>query len=315
MELRWDRMGRQQRIIVVAAAFVILVGVWWLLRDGEEGLLSRDNRLELRRPGAWTEVVRTPKGIPSPYGEMSGLASSRRHPGVVWGVRDSGNPATIYQLTATADPGRFLVSEFPVSGVRNRDWEDLVYGEDAAGPYLLIIDTAAKSIYRVSEPDPARPGRVPVEKKYRYDFPDSGSRSCGPRDNVEAAFLFPAVSGPLHLVRKEKSPARVYEFARLSEERVNLPERVGTLGDSCISVSAFSLDNASMMTASHSVLRVRQGAPGDLSSFLRARPVLTARISPDNNEGGDFYPFGSDEILVGAENRTTWRLRHDPAKN
>ena len=74
------------------------------------------------------------------------------------------------------------------------------------------MDTAGKSIYQVRERDPSRPEPVPVDKHYRYDFPDSGQRSYGPRDNVEAAFLHPAVNGLLHLVRKEKSPARVYRL-------------------------------------------------------------------------------------------------------
>lgn len=69
-----------------------------------------------------------------------------------------------------------------------------------------------------------------------------------------------------------------------------------------------------MKTASHLVLGVRQVSPGDPGLFLRAQSVLTARTPPDNNEGGNIYPFGSAEIPAGSENRTTPRLRHDPAK-
>lgn len=228
---------------------------------------------------------------------------------MVWGLRDSGNPATLYALSPQREPGRFGVAEFPVEGARNRDWEDLVYGEDPAGQYLLIVDVGAKTVYRVAEPDPAAPGPVGVVATYRYAFPDRGRSSCGPSDNVEAAFLYPALNGLLHIVRKEKSPARVYRFERLSDE-VNVPVQVGELDDSCISVMAVSADNAQIVTASHSDLRVRAGKAGDLASFLGASPVMRANISPDNNEGGDFYPFGSDEILIGAENRTTWRFRH-----
>lgn len=310
MNLRWARLGTGQRIALGVAVLVFLIAAWWSLRDGGGLDVQRDRLLELRRPHAWADVVRTPKGIPSGYGEMSGLASSKAHRGVVWGIRDSGNPATLYALTPTSDPGRFDVAEFPVTGVRNRDWEDLVYQDDPSGAFLLVVDTAAKSIYKVREPDPSSPRGVPVAETYRYAFPDSGKRSCGPSDNVEAAFLYPALNGSLHLVRKEKQPARVYRFKALSAGRVNMPDPVGTIDDSCISVSAVSSDSRQIVTASHSTLRVRQSPAGDLESLLRARPLLTARISPDNNEGGDFYPFGLDEILIGAENRTTWRFRH-----
>lgn len=311
MELRWNKLGTAARLFLGLAALALLVAAWWLLRDDKRGLeVQRDRLLELRRPGAWANVVRTPKGIASPYGEVSGVASSRRHGDVAWAIRDSGNPATLYALSPTSHPGRFRVSEFPVRGVRNRDWEDLVYGEDSHGPYLLIVDTGAKTIHRVPEPDPAVPGEVRVTESYRYRFPDRGSRSCGPSDNVEAAFLYPAQGGQLHLVRKEKRPARVYRFEALFAARTNVPVRIGTLPDSCISVAALTPDSSQMVTASHATLRVRQ-ATDDLPSLLAARPLLTARISPDNNEGGDFYPFGSDEILVGAENRSTWRFRHE----
>lgn len=310
MQLRWGRLGTGQRVALALGGLLLLIAMWWWMRDEDGGVIQRDRLLELRRPGAWADVERTPKGIASPYGEMSGLASSRLHSGVVWGIRDSGNPATVYALSSPSDSGRFEVAEFPVDGARNRDWEDLVYGEEPSGSYLLVLDAGAKTIYKLAEPNPRSPGPVRVAATYRYDFPDEGRRSCGPSDNVEAAFLYPALKGQLHLVRKEKKPARVYRFNSLSSARVNVPELVGTLEDSCISVSAVSIDNTQLATASHSSLNVRQGTSGDVASFLRARPMMSARIAPDNNEAGDFYPFGSDEILIGAENRTTWRFRH-----
>ena len=69
-----------------------------------------------------------------------------------------------------------------------------------------------------------------------------------------------------------------------------------------------------MTTASHSGRGVRRGSPGDLASFLRVRSILTTRTALDNNEGGNMSTVESAEILAGAENRTTPRLRHDPAK-
>lgn len=309
MELRGNRLRSVHWSVLAVAGLLVLAGAFWFLKGRQPGLLERDRLLELRRPGAWAEVRRTPKGIASPYGEMSGLASSKVHRGVAWGIRDSGNPATLYALTSSSDSGSFDVAEFPVREASNRDWEDLVYGEDASGTYLLIVDAGAKVIYKVAEPDPSAPGPASLLERYRYDFPDAGRNSCGPSDNVEAGFLYPAVRGPLHLVRKEKAPARVYRFGALSTSGVNVPEPVGTLDDSCISVSAVTLDSTTMVTASHSSLRMRQ-ATGGLAQLLGARPLLSARISPDNNEAGDFYPFATDEILIGAENRTTWRFRH-----
>lgn len=259
----------------------------------------------------WQHRSRHVAGLPSGTGEMSGLTASRRHSGWMWGVRDSGNPASLYALRAK--PGRageFDVREFPVPGTRNRDWEDIVYGEDGSGSYLAVVDEAARTIYKVDEPDPTRPGTARLLTSYRYRFPDSSPRgTCGPRDNVEAMFLYPPLTGRLHIVRKASAPAGVYAFDSLSASTVNVPALVGRLSDAgCISVAAVSADGRRLVTASHDTLRVRQGN-GDLRSLLAAPVDYATSVKPDNNEAGTFFPYGSTEFVLGAENRTTWLFR------
>lgn len=67
--------------------------------------------------------------------EVSGLAASRRNPGILWALNDGGHPAVLYALSHRGDTLR----EYPVD-VANRDWEDLAsvrwYGQD----WLLIAD-------------------------------------------------------------------------------------------------------------------------------------------------------------------------------
>jgi len=259
----------------------------------------------------WTQGTRYPDGLPSGSGEMSGLASSRRYPGWAWGIRDSGNPASLYALRQVdGRPGRFSMREFRVAGAANRDWEDVVYGQEHGQGVLYIVDEAAKVVDKVAEPDPTGGGTASVLARYRYSFPDaSPSGTCGPRDNVEAAFLFPPRTGRLHLVRKASSPAGVYQFGGLTESGVNVPRLVGSLSDAgCISVAAVSDDGRRLVTASHDTLRLRTG-DGGLESLLRAPTVYTAPVKPDNNEGGTFFPYGSGAFLLGAENRSTWIFR------
>jgi hypothetical protein len=259
----------------------------------------------------WRHRSRQVAGLPPGTGEMSGLAASRRYPGWMWGVRDSGNPASLYALRAKDDrPGEFDVREFHVPGTRNRDWEDIVYGQDAGGGYLAVVDEAARLIYKVAEPDPSRPGSARLLTSYPYRFPDSSPRgTCGPRDNVEAAFLFPPLTGQLHIVRKASAPAGVYAFHSLSSSKINVPALVGRLPDAgCISVAAVSADGRRLVTASHDTLRVRQGN-GDLRSLLVGPVDYTASVKPDNNEAGTFFPYGGNDFVLGAENRTTWLFR------
>jgi len=56
--------------------------------------------------------------------ELSGLAASRRHPGVYWAQNDSGNP---FELFAIREDGT-LVAHFPLTGGTNVDAEDLGIG-------------------------------------------------------------------------------------------------------------------------------------------------------------------------------------------
>lgn len=264
-----------------------------------------------RESAPWTRRSRQPGGLPTGSGEMSGLASSRQYPGWVWGVRDSGNPASLYALRQLdGRPGEFSMREFPVPGLTNRDWEDLVYGEEGGKGVLYIVDAAAKTVYKVSEPDPRAAGKPAVLGRYRYAFPDaSPAGTCGPKDNVEAAFLFPPLTGQLHLVRKMSSPAGVYQFDRLSEPRTNVPRLLTRLHDaSCVSVAAVSADSRQLVTASHDSLRLRAG-DGGLESLLRSPTTYAASVKPDNNEAGSFYPYGSDHFLLGAENRSTWTFQ------
>lgn len=259
----------------------------------------------------WRHKSRHVRGLPTGTGEMSGLAASRRHRGWMWGVRDSGNPASLYALRARQGrPGEFEMAEFPVQGAKNRDWEDVVYGEDGTGSFLAVVDAAARVIYKVAEPDPTRPGKARLLAAYKYHFPDSSpAGTCGPSDNVEAAFFFPPKNGRLHLVRKASAPAGVYAFGRLSASGSNVPKLVGRLSHAgCISVAAVSADGRRLVTASHDTLRVRRGG-GDLQSLLSGPIDYTASVKPDNNEAGTFFPHGANDFVLGAENRTTWLFR------
>jgi hypothetical protein len=110
--------------------------------------------------------------------ESSGLAASRRHPGVFWTHNDSGNGPYVFAITKT---GHCLAS-FQVAGVRNTDWECIAI--DGEG-HLYIGDTGNNDhkrdrifVYRVDEPDPtaAGPGGkgqpLRVNQVWRLKYPD-----------------------------------------------------------------------------------------------------------------------------------------------
>lgn len=88
--------------------------------------------------------------------ESSGIAASRRRPGVFWTHNDSGNSAHIYAFdTKGSDLGLFSIS-----GAAAQDWEDIASFSVDGKSYLLIADTgdnvarrASCSLVIVEEPE------------------------------------------------------------------------------------------------------------------------------------------------------------------
>ena len=101
--------------------------------------------------------------------EASGLAASRRNPGVWWTHNDSGGPNQVFALS---DSGA-LLSTITLTNAENRDWEDIAVGPPSGhgGATLYVADSGDNTviqdptggrgnvrIYRLPEPavDPAR---------------------------------------------------------------------------------------------------------------------------------------------------------------
>ena len=91
--------------------------------------------------------------------ETSGLALSRRTPGVLWTHNDSGNEPFLYALDSTGT----IMGHVRVSGAALIDWEDMAAGPCNAGTCLFIADIGDNpgrrdsiSIYVVPEPLPDR---------------------------------------------------------------------------------------------------------------------------------------------------------------
>jgi hypothetical protein len=103
--------------------------------------------------------------------EVSGLAASRKSPGVLWVNNDSGNPERVYAL---AVDGREL-AEFDVLDVGGVDWEDIAIGPGPAGgeSYLYIADVGTNVtardvvvVNRIPEPD-VKPDQAPARGEIR----------------------------------------------------------------------------------------------------------------------------------------------------
>ena len=188
---------------------------------------------DLRRT---TDPRRTGLFRNSSVDESSGVTASRRHPGIIWTLNDSGNGTWIY---ATDTLGRDH-GEFEVTGAENLDWEAIALGPCGAQDCLYIADTGdngrnrrSATIYRVPEPAiPAGQSRTGRTQALEFRYPRG-------RWDVEAAFV--DAGGAMYLITKGHGrPPAVFRLppeaweqdeTTTAEEVGRLPIDTGSLGN------------------------------------------------------------------------------------
>ena len=137
--------------------------------------------------------------------EVSGLAASTRHEGVLWLHDDGGNPARLFAVTTS---GRRLAS-FNVDGVVKTDWEDIESFRLNGRSYLLVADIGDNGGLRRSlqlhvfeEPAEISNGRLRPAWSIAFRYPD------GPRD--AEAIAVDAKRGEVLLVSKKRQPPELF---------------------------------------------------------------------------------------------------------
>lgn len=136
--------------------------------------------------------------------EASGVAVSRKSPGVLWSHNDSGEPLLQAFTGEGASVGRLWVARAAVE-----DWEDIHVGSCPDGSCVYVGDIGdnnarrgSLTIYRVPEPDSVADARSRKTESMRLTYPD------GPKD-AEALIVLP--NGWVFIVTKgERSPVVLY---------------------------------------------------------------------------------------------------------
>jgi hypothetical protein len=235
--------------------------------------------------------------IPLVIKELSGVAASTRHPGVLYAHNDSGDTARFFAIDETAA----LLGEMDLPGATSTDWEDIAVGTCPAGSCVYLSDTGDNDlkrdqykIYRVAEPAtfPGSGGTANVTyEQFPFVYPD------GPH-NAEALLVHPQ-TGRVFIVLKEAGiPATVYEMPLpLQAGRVVTVVKVGSL-----SVPA----NAGLVTggAFHPcgdriLIRTKQGLyelggaqSGDVTSVFSAAATSVPVAVEVQGEAVDYAPDG-----------------------
>lgn len=137
--------------------------------------------------------------------EISGLAASRRHSGVLWLHDDGGNPARLFAVDVEGD----RLATLRLEGITKTDWEDMAAFELDGRSYLLIADTGDNGglrrtlqLHIVEEPARLENARLKPAWSIAFRWPD------GPRD-CEAVAV-DVVGGRVLLISKKRRPAELF---------------------------------------------------------------------------------------------------------
>jgi hypothetical protein len=186
------------------------------------------------------DVVRLPD-LP----EGSGIAASRRTPGVFWAHNDSGKPL----IFALNDQGS-VAGRVSVAGADVDDWEDVAVGPCPQGSCIYIGDIGDNSgkrdritVYRAPEPSPQDASTRPVEV-FHATYPDGAH-------DAEALFL--TADSDLFIITKgDPGPIALYRFPRpLRPAAIVRLERVGVPATGATEAKVAGRDRPTSADVSH----------------------------------------------------------------
>lgn len=164
----------------------------------------------------------------TPRREASGLAASRRSPGVWWLHDDSGGPPVLYAVDSTGKK----VGAVRLTETKNNDWEDLAAFTSGGKSWLLVADTGDNGgdrktlqLHVVEEParsqlSPERETPLAPAWTIRVRYPD-GAHDC-------EAVAVDADEGAVYLLTKRDALPRLYRVPLARADSPVAAQFVGT---------------------------------------------------------------------------------------
>ena len=240
--------------------------------------------------------------MPKVLDELSGIAASRRHPGIWWAHNDSNNAGAI---SAIDDSGRVRAT-FPLRGLRPRDAEDIAVGPCGAKDRrscIWLADTGDNLLRRRESwiarvPEPAvLDGRVLDVEADAFRYPD-GAR------NTESLLVDPRTAQPYVIAKSVDGLGEVYRLDGLGSPGggravpiVVLPAP-GPLARLTTAADAHpNGDRVLLRTYTAAWELVRPGARS-LEDVFRAKPVEVTGAPQLQSEGIAYAPDGRSYVLA-----------------
>lgn len=145
---------------------------------------------------------------PDEIEEASGLVASRKNPGYLWTLNDSGNPSEIYLLNDKAE----IVMTCKLAKTRNRDWEEIFIGPGPKEntPYIYVADIGDneakyswKILYRIEEP-------LFTEKKISVSEIDKIAFKLSDKERDSETIFYDSISSEVYVISKREKHVNVY---------------------------------------------------------------------------------------------------------
>lgn len=226
--------------------------------------------------------------------EASGLAVSRRSPGHLWVINDSGGPVLFAVDTSGTRVGHVVLESADLV-----DWEALAAGPCGGGHCLYVGDIGDNgarrrhvTVYRVREPHPSD-----------ASAPATAFHAAYPDGAHDAETLLIAPDGTLHILTKGSTgPVALYRFPRDLDEGVTMrlervgepmsedrPPRAGRITD-----GAVSPDGTSVLLRSRTALTRL-----DAASFFKGiwDDARTMGLQALNEPQGEAVAFGDGQTV------------------
>ena len=226
--------------------------------------------------------------------ESSGLAASRRHPGVYWTHNDDGEP----EVFAIDRSGR-LLARFRIEPARNIDWEEIALDENH-NLYVLdntsrIFETKISTVYVFPEPELSDSGQtITPSRVLEFPFPKGGF-------DFEAMFCWKEF---LYFVDKpwDGSLPTLYRVALDGSEAK--PEAVGHVPVHALITGAdIDASGTRIALTSYRAVFIFEGA-GDPTQILLQEPL----VSPLNARQIEGVAWRRDELILSNEQRDIFRV-------